>query len=1005
MLRWLLPVLSLGLGQVLAAEPIFIQGEAFQCDGKSWQVRGQSSRYAPDSGLKHLWGADDGQGTATATVEVPEAGEYVIWVRHTVMKGATGKGPFRLTVRQGEKEVAAADFDVTAPATPPGEVHRYDWNSTRATLPAGAVTLELSKLPPLNCSGWTRQVDCLVLTTDAAYKPDVVHFQPKMWLRVTLGDTPCPPIYIHGFIDHFRGSPWYQHIALSKSGCDMGVAPKKGKSVFLNPGEGTAWCDITPVIHEDRGARLELRGAEKYSYEEWLPALDATFEFATAPEEGAIVRTIRRQGPGAGLSIVVPGVLTAETAHLVKADAEYCQENVKLAEGLPAATFGKRPEQFPFFLGFGLRAPLYSPDIRRAEFGVAAKLGFNGSHDMLDPLISSLGFKYARAGAGMWQMKDRCYSQPDLDKIKAGLARAMGEWQGPPPSFVSLMDEPHANDLGHVAGCEACKTGFAQWLRDDLKLTPAQLGVGDWGEVRPVTAEQKQSQPELFYYSQRFRAKVFADFLRLQTEMIAEQWPGKPVTTANFSDGTVYNGGMYEGGVDYFHIFGTNAMSMAWSEDWSNVSSSYQCAGYNVELLRCATNGRQPVGMYVITSYGRTPLDVKLKAYSSLGRGVRTLWSFAYGPQYSNHEPNWYLQKNMYAPVRDLAHEIGGAEDLLMQAKRLPSEVAFLYSTTSDIWTSFENSLYGHERMHSYLALTHAQVPVAFLSEEDVAAGKLKGYKALYVFGPNLHSSAAGPVAEWVKAGGVLYLSAGSAVADEFNRPARPLDEALGLKRGAVRVIEQKLWPGRYLRNLQPDGQVRLSTGEADVLAVAQPVEGSAEARFADGSAAACTVKAGKGTVHVAGFMPALSYVRKALQARDAAGSPAPDLEDPVEFNTLGSYSNVKPHEATYNPWEYPEAEREFLLAPVRTAGVAKPVTLDRRLVEAFYLEGERGAVVTLANYGIRPAEELSVTIRCSRPPKRVESVRQGVLKATGSGGVVQVKLPLVDTDMVKLYW
>lgn len=48
--------------------------------------------------MRSVWG----------TAQVPEAEEYVIWVRHTVMRGAAGKGPFRLTVRQGALKVNAS---------------------------------------------------------------------------------------------------------------------------------------------------------------------------------------------------------------------------------------------------------------------------------------------------------------------------------------------------------------------------------------------------------------------------------------------------------------------------------------------------------------------------------------------------------------------------------------------------------------------------------------------------------------------------------------------------------------------------------------------------------------------------------------------------------------------------------------------------------------------------------------------------------------------------------
>ena len=270
---------------------IVVQGEELASKTDAWVAREQSSRYAPDSGVRHLYGATGGQGVAGAVIDVPAPGRYSIWVRHTVGRDAL-RGPFRLRIMQGDRLLAEARFDEEPPEVNPEQIHRYDWSRLEADLPAGDITLVLDKLEPLEASQWTRQVDCIALTTDLAYAPDVAHWQPKVWLRVPLGPTETPPIYIHCFADHFR-APWYKHFSLSKDGYEARVAPTEGAATFLRAGEATPWCDITDAIHEDTGARLELRGAEKYSYEEWLPQLDATFDFATAPSDDAIIKSIK----------------------------------------------------------------------------------------------------------------------------------------------------------------------------------------------------------------------------------------------------------------------------------------------------------------------------------------------------------------------------------------------------------------------------------------------------------------------------------------------------------------------------------------------------------------------------------------------------------------------------------------------------------------------------------------------------------------------------------------
>src|SRR5215217_7235563 len=117
----------------------------------------------------------------------------------------------------------------------------------------------------------------------------------------------------------------------------------------------------------------------------------------------------------------------------------------------------------------------------------------------------------------------------------------------------------------------------------------------------------------------------------------------------------------------------------------------------------------------------------------------------------------------MWKAQAELVREIGGAEDLLLPAMPPAAEVAILYSSATDVWTAKGNLAYGFDRMHTWLALAHAQVPVDIVSEGAVAAGGLAKYKVCYLSGPNLTRAAADKLAHWVRAGGTLWLTAGAA--------------------------------------------------------------------------------------------------------------------------------------------------------------------------------------------------------------------------------------------------
>src|SRR3954451_23375124 len=149
--------------------------------------------------------------------------------------------------------------------------------------------------------------------------------------------------------------------------------------------------------------------------------------------------------------------------------------------------------------------------------------------------------------------------------------------------------------------------------------------------------------------------------------------------------------------------------------------------------MRAVTRRRaQPIGHFLISYARRTPWDVKLKAVGEVARGVKMLESFHYGPTWASHEGGppwqshaWSARPEMWKAQAELLREVGAAEDLLVPAMPAPAEVAILYSSASDAWTAKGNLAYGFDRMHTWLALAHAQVPVDVVSEASAASGGL----------------------------------------------------------------------------------------------------------------------------------------------------------------------------------------------------------------------------------------------------------------------------------------
>src|SRR6266511_715662 len=91
------------------------------------------------------------------------------------------------------------------------------------------------------------------------------------------------------------------------------------------------------------------------------------------------------------------------------------------------------------------------------------------------------------------------------------------------------------------------------------------------------------------------------------------------------------------------------------------------------------------------------------------------------------------------------------------------------------------------ERRATYLALVHDQYLVDMLTEEDVAAGRLKDYDVLYTVDPNISARATTAIKQWVRDGGYLFGACGAGSRDEFNEPGPGLAAVFGIEvyRGA----------------------------------------------------------------------------------------------------------------------------------------------------------------------------------------------------------------------------
>ncbi len=1012
---------------------VFVEAESFDAPGNAWGVKETpySSRAIIASGMKYL-GSEGGAGTATKTVAVPEDGEYKVWVNFR--QPVLNKGAFTLVVSQSGSEVMRQTFDNSRQDEGEGDIAgnggndsdrrvQFEWGAGQvvAKLKKGDAVISILKPGEGKAVATGQMVDCVLLTKDGAYKPDYRDFVPQTYVRLRLIESDLPKGYFYGFVDH-RRPDWYTNIAMGKSGLKEAVNLPGGE--YLAPGESTAWMNFTRQLYIDSDTNVMVMATSKYHN----PAAKQSryvMDIATAPEEGAIVSTFERSGPGAGMSVRFRPNLTEGKKPLF--DLDVAKANLAMAEGITQPMFGKRPTRFPVFMAMKSTDRNSSQGVYDLEMKVMELLGVSGRKDSeLDANDLKHGLVFGRSGARVMLFGPGGFDEPLWEKIKGYVSRA-GEAAKKDPLnghyvAVQLTDEAGPPDLAALVGKAVHEKAFVDWLKENRE-TPEKLGVKGWEEVK-LTVDRGSKTPALYLKSQQYRAWMIARFFKECTRLVREAFPAQMKAHQNFSDGAVYHANMYSQGNDYFTWFRNEALDIAWSEDWTNLGSTPQLTGWNVALLRAATREKkQPIGMYVIAS-GRSPLDVKLKAYSDIAQGAKILELFSYTPTYTGHETSWYMHGGTYKAVMELNREIGAAEEVLMDAMPRRAAAVILYSRAYDIWNvGFDNAA-GHDRMHTYLALRHANVAVDVVDEEDVVAGELRLRKVAYLSGEQLDSRVVPVLVKWVKEGGTLVLAAGAGTRDELNRPSDALDKGLGIMRGPLKR-QQGYWNAssyRVLKSLTPQGQVVLPRSKvhglefldsfAQLQEVDQPSGVSAEYRavratFEDKKAAKVEVRVGPGKVEIYGFLPGLSYIRNAQSMFEKRGQqPAPAgatlLRMQDEAITRDRYSTAPDAGSFLEPLRQ-------VIAGTGQNEVLCPVQSSTPLVETTLMEGKVGWVVPLANYSGQPITTLRLAINIGdRKFGKVYSSRQGELKVEqtkDSPGRIVVTLPLDSTDMIYAKW
>jgi len=674
--------------------------------------------------------------------------------------------------------------------------------------------------------------------------------------------------------------------------------------------------------------------------------------------------------PTLGLMIPTRPDLTGRVYTLDEALRAQLEEIANMPES------GRVPEQFVF--------------VARGRPEVLKGLGYHGYP--ADTVENNLGDEIGLSIAMKPEEQDQCFRDamqsrgfdpldfiPDEEQTKAMVIPAGQRW-----GLVHVLAAPKMDEKGQP-------------------IKPA------WVMPAPAT------RPKAFYEAEIFRYRLWYEELAAQTRKAEKEHAGKRVLSgANYSP----HMNVWPDVRQWIDPFRANAMTMSWTEDWwwQLPEVSPQGYGFLLDGLRLAsTYHGAPIQFYVMPFDGQSPDNLRRMSAAGMAHGVKIFNHFVIEDQtlITWDYVDWTLSATMFPAIHDTIRDAGAVEKRLYPAMPVRSEVAILLSRAADTWDTEDLGGAGHlygarfnmnneERKSLWLSLRHAQYAVDLISDQDVAEGKLKGYKALYVVGSELLSAAARPLKDWVREGGTLYGTGGAGLLDEYHQKQNDLYEVYGIKSHELLRQTREIRPRRDLPHAKLLDTLRLEKSELAGEQVTLPALYYQETMEATGGGAS-----GGGSATVIG-----KYTRNgkagAVMNRFGKGRA-------ILIGVLGGLAYVAPAavgKVGDMPTDYAGAIRAVLVAPAKLAGAARPVTTSNPLVEAQMMQGPNGKVVVLTNWSPAPIANLTVRFAGDETVTKVRSLRgagyfkgslddqqRGILEVKTVGGQPQVQMRLELTD------
>ncbi|TAM82233.1 MAG: hypothetical protein EPN47_09830 [Acidobacteria bacterium] len=448
--------------------------------------------------------------------------------------------------------------------------------------------------------------------------------------------------------------------------------------------------------------------------------------------------------------------------------------------------------------------------------------------------------------------------------------------------------------------CRYTQSRFREWLQAKYQTLEAlnhawYRGFASWDDVAPPRFSTILSFTDYLDWRDFITAKLAAD-LKTRVDAVRSADRVHPITSHAAVPGLFTDPRDGYGEPDDFAMSGSAdffGTSLYPKHAESRSPWSYEHLAAGLDFTRSAGHsfgkgfwiGELQAGQGVTGMRIAGPVTGHDEAYwmwQVIAHGAREIAVYAWYPMNAGYESNGYGLINLDGTLTPRAHAAGETATAIAQnaasidrAQAAPAEVAILYNRLSYMVGGTEPSLstLGNAERDSLEGLHRAfleeQIPVDFVSTQDVIDGRAKAYKILFLpYAVMISQQVAEGIKRYVEQGGTAV--AGARLAWNNDRgfasdviPGFGLAQVFGAREKIIRPVEAArlvMEPSPSLPGMKSGEAVRGDSFEEEL----EPLEGAQVlARFTNGQPAMVEKNYGKGKAILAGTFLALSYERE----------------------------------------------------------------------------------------------------------------------------------------------